>query len=495
MDLRNSARFALVTASFLFIAACSGSVTMESSPVNGDDDDTTVPPGQTADAGPGETPPPSEAAPLVTVDFEESADDFINPERGFYIGYNLLKPSSAAGIRAKGYTLAIAMVRLDDYRDKSIDAAFLASLQAGFDAARAAGIKVILRFAYNAAFEADASKSRMLGHIAQVKPLLQKNVDVIAVMQAGFIGAWGEWHSSTNGLDNDSDRKAIVDALLDALPKSRAIQVRTPMYKAGIFGTQDPLEADDAFDGSARARVGHHNDCFLASSSDQGTYASPVAQWESFVSQESRFLPMGGETCAVSPRTECGVAIAEMKNNHWSYLNQEYHQDVLAAWEEQGCKVEVTRRLGYRLALQRVKHSESVAPGGELVVQADIANTGFASPYNARPVYVVLKSGDTRIAARLSKVDVRRWEPGSNNAFTARLRVPANLAPGSYTLALWIPDAAETLQGDARYAVRLANDGVWDAGSGDNVVTEALTVDASAPGPVDASASTFAEIL
>ena len=165
-----------------------------------------------------------------------------------------------------------------------------------------------------------------------------------------------------------------------------------------------------------------------------------------------------------------------------------------AAWEEQGCKVEVTRRLGYRLALQRVKHTSKVAPGGELVVQADIANTGFAAPYNARPVYVVLKSGDRRLVAKLSKVDIRRWEPGSNNTIDARLRLPADLEPGTYTLALWMPDAGEKIQADARFAIRLANDGLWDAEKGDNVITEAFEVDASAPGSVDASATTFAEI-
>jgi hypothetical protein len=212
------------------------------------------------------------------------------------------------------------------------------------------------------------------------------------------------------------------------------------------------------------------------------------------VSQESRFLPMGGETCAVSARTECGVAIAEMKSLHWSYLNQEYKQDVLAAWEEQGCKAEVIRRLGYRLALQRVKHTSKVAPGGELVVQADIANTGFAAPYNERPVYVVLKNGDKRLTAKLAKVDVRRWEPGTNNTISVRLRLPADLEPGKYTLALWMPDADQKIQGDARFAIRMANDGLWSAETGDNVITEAFDVDADAPGSVDASATTFAEI-
>jgi regulator of RNase E activity RraA len=53
--------------------------------------------------------------------------------------------------------------------------------------------------------------------------------DVIVWMEAGFIGAWGEWHSSTNGLDKSVEAKRqVVDALLDALPETRSVQLRYP---------------------------------------------------------------------------------------------------------------------------------------------------------------------------------------------------------------------------------------------------------------------------
>ena len=71
---------------------------------------------------------------------------------------------------------------------------------------REAGVKAIIRFAYNQGpypdSEPDASKAQILRHIEQLAPLLQNNADVIAWLEAGFIGAWGEWHTSTNGLDN-----------------------------------------------------------------------------------------------------------------------------------------------------------------------------------------------------------------------------------------------------------------------------------------------------
>lgn len=55
-----------------------------------------------------------------------------------------------------------------------------------------------------------------------------------------------------------------------------------------------PLAEASAFDGSDAARVGHHNDCFLASDDDWGTYEDPIDDWKAFIAQEGRFTPVGG---------------------------------------------------------------------------------------------------------------------------------------------------------------------------------------------------------
>jgi hypothetical protein len=488
---RSSSTVIILSLSALFgsgLLACTGEITEPSAAAGGESM-------STPDAGPTDPSGGSSTGDKVSLSFEESTEELANPERGFYTGIDLLDTSAAAHVRASGHTLAIALVRLDAYRDADLDAAFLAKLTAGFAAARSAGIKVVLRFTYNSSATADASRARILGHIAQLKPVLQANADVIAVMQAGFIGAWGEWHSSTNGLDNDADRGAILNAILDALPASRMVQVRTPMYKASIYGASALSEAN-AFDGSHRARVGHHNDCFLASESDMGTYASPVPTWEAFTAADTKYVPMGGETCAVSSRTEDAmVALAEMEQHHWSYLNQEYQKDVLASWDAAGVTPEVRRRLGYRFSLVKAEHDKVVAPGGVLSVALEIKNSGYAAPYNARPVFLVVEGGGARRTVQLPGVDVRRWQPGQVTKLNARLRLPADLIAGSYKLSLWIPDEAASLRSDPRYAVRLANERVWNDATGDNLVSEQVTVDPaapSAPGSVDASADVLA---
>jgi hypothetical protein len=434
--------------------------------------------------------------PMVTVLLDESDADILNPERGYFSGFRMFRPEDAVRARNTGHSLALARVRLDDYRDAPIPDAFLAEIDASFAAARAAGIKLIVRFRYNASATADAPKHRMLGHIAQLEPLMRDNEDVLAVLQAGFIGAWGEWHGSTYGLDNDADRAEILGALLAALPTSRGVQLRTPMFKAAAL-PGGPVSEEEAFSGSARSRVGHHNDCFLASNSDYGTYAAPVADWRAYVAADTRFTAMGGETCAVyEPRTNCGAAVAEMEALHWAYLNREYNQKVLEAWEGEGCAHEVEQRLGYRFVVSRVAHTEAVRPGGVLDFEVDIANRGFAAPFNRRPVYVVLSSGSTHLRARLSGVDARRWTAGETTSLATSLRIPADLEPGTYTLSLWLPDEAATLEADYRYAIQLANEGVWSEAEGHNVLTRELSIDAASPGGDDVAplASEFAEL-
>jgi hypothetical protein len=423
----------------------------------------------------GTTPSP-DTGPMVTLELAESDSNPMNPERGYYVGYDLLGGGDAALVRAADRTLAIALVNLESYRSRDLDAELLSRLEAGFARVRGAGFKVILRFTYNSSFSADAPRERILGHLDQLAPLIQENADVIAVVQAGLIGAWGEWHASTNGLDNAEDRGAILDALLTAVPASRQVQVRTPMYKAEYL-PGEPLDAAEAHSGSPRARLGHHNDCFLASADDYNTFAAPVADWKEYVAADGRFTAIGGETCNVyEPLTRCEAAMHEMETQHWSYLNREYERHVIAGWAEEGCDDEIERKLGYRFAVSQLAHSETVAPGGELAVEIDVANRGWAAPFNRRPVELVLASGASRHVVRVDGVDARTWAPGETTTVTARLRIPASMAPGTYSLAVRLPDESPSLAADPRHAIQLANDGVWVEDTGDNVLTTQVVV-------------------
>ena len=410
-------------------------------------------------------------APTQPVAYTPTSESFLNPERGFYRGVNLVQDTDMSSVRANGCSLARSYIRLDDYRSSDIPDSVLSSLEAGFDAARAAGIKVIPRVAYNFASGApDASKSWVLQHISQLAPVYQKHGDVIAVLEAGFIGAWGEWHSSTNDLTNATDREDILTALLDALPEDRMVMLRYPRDIEEQFPS--PLTSTSAFDKSYQARTGHHNDCFLSNEHDAGTYyPGDIESHKEYLEQVTQFVPVGGETCQVTlseHRSDCPTALLELARFHFTTINSTFYDGDLDRWKSEGCYDEIERRLGYRLQLEGGALPPTVRPGGRFVLEVRIQNTGFGALYNPRTVFVVLEGGGARHQVALSDVDPRRWAPDTTQTLSVHLELPATLDPGAYTLALWLPDQASSLSDRAEYAVRFANEDIWNATGGYN---------------------------
>ena len=102
-----------------------------------------------------------------------------------------------------------------------------------FDKLRSLGKKAVLRFAYETQFLGRAATGPTLEdiirHTEQLKPFLEENKDVIQVVQAGMIGAWGEWHSSFHGLEKSDDTKrTILQHICRMTPEGRAVQIRVP---------------------------------------------------------------------------------------------------------------------------------------------------------------------------------------------------------------------------------------------------------------------------
>jgi hypothetical protein len=414
----------------------------------------------------------------VTHTYAASDAAILNPERGFFTPHVLPGPAGFSSTRLLGNTLVHLNIRLDDWRVTDIPQEALDGLDTNFADIRDAGTKAIIRFAYNNGpwpnSEPDASKAQILRHIEQLTPLLHKNTDVIAWVEAGFIGAWGEWHTSTNGLDNITDKRDILTALVAAIP-NRYVQVRYPANIIEMYS--DPMDA-------VKARVAHHNDCFLSSDTDVGTYERDgkitIERDQKYLAELTRYTPMSGETCApFPPRSECANAIQEMEMLHFSAINEAYHKGILRSWESGGCMEEIKNRMGYRLSLTSASFNEQVRPGGLLNLSVNITNSGFAALMNARPLYVVLQEPNSIFLTKLD-LDPRGWQPG-DSSFTASIRLPSKMAEREYNLTLWLPDEAETLQSNPLYAVQFANEGVWDEATGYNILGKVI-IDSSAGG-------------
>lgn len=434
----------------------------------------------------------------TTVVYPATTQDFPNPERGLYhhletfaSNHEPLDLSTLQDYRQdEQITLVLRLFYLDDFVTSPISPTYLNTIQTDFNTARQAGVKLIVRFAYNqnpvSPNPDDPTLSRVLQHLDQLKPILQANSDVIAAVQAGFIGAWGEWYYTNDdfGAPPDSpnypNRGLVLTKTLEALPITRTVQLRTPYYKQNIFGVSSgvggAISETIAYNGSNLARVGHHNDCFLASVDDFGTYAD-LAQDYPYLAAETRYVPMGGETCQVNlPRSNWPTALQELALFHWSYLNRDYHPDVLNSWGTNLTDT-VKLKLGYRFVLQQGTYSHAVRPGGQLSVTLILKNEGWAAPFNPRPVELILRettSGE-RYAFPLS-ADPRFWLPGAAYTISQAITLPTNLPLGAYELLLNLPDPAPQLQARPEYSIRLANSGLWEPATGYNKLLHTLTV-------------------
>jgi len=156
----------------------------------------------------------------------------------------------------------------------------------------------------------DASKDQIVAHLAQLKPVLAANADVIYCVEGGFIGRYGEWHSSSNGnIDNvtlnaNANTQAIYAAAVDAVPASRMYLARYPHTQLQLTGLPigSPLDQAQAFNGNNAARTGFHNDGFLYDATDNGTYSTNVGveNQKTFLQTNGLWTLHGGETQGLS---------------------------------------------------------------------------------------------------------------------------------------------------------------------------------------------------
>ncbi|RZJ35018.1 MAG: DUF4832 domain-containing protein [Flavobacterium sp.] len=437
------------------------------------------------------------SAQNATVNYTASSAAISNPERGFYhhtethsSNYSALNQSTLSGYRTNSnITLILRVFYLEDFISSPISSTYLSSMQSDFAKIRAAGLKCIVRFAYSDdngnGQPQDATKAQILAHIAQLKPILLANADIIPLAQAGFIGAWGEWYYTSNfGMNptatDYANRKEVLNALLGALPAGRMVQIRTPSLKMNTLNNNSPISLTQAYTNTTTARVGHHNDCFLASEDDYGTYNSIASEYP-YLEQETKYVPMGGETCAINaPRSKCESAIGEMGKFHWSFLNLDYHPGVISGFQADACFSTIENRLGYRFELVNGTYPQNANLGQALPITINIKNTGFATPYNARTAYLVLRNTVTGVDFKVPlSSDPRFWNPNSTTTITDNIPLPAGIVAGSYKLYLYMPDNDPTLATRPEYSIHMANSGTWITTNGYNDLNHTLNLGTS----------------
>lgn len=432
---------------------------------------------------------------------------FKNPERGYTeeLSYKVSDshPNVVKGNMDNNWggsnqmTLAMVLYNFNRFKAADIPSKVLTGFDEDMQILRNSGVKCVLRFAYteSQSDKTDATPEWVQRHLQQLKPHLEANADVIYVIEAGFIGSWGEWYYTTN-YGNESqhmnaNRRLVIQYLFENAPEDRFILFRYPMIKTEYLGSSTALTAEEAFQNTEKARMGCHNDAFLNNWGNDGTYASNSKDDDpkvrQYVATETLYVPNGGETNVESNSLAEQVytkAPEEMSKYHWSFCGKSYATQVTSRWRSSGIYDTLNVHMGYRYNLLDGQFSDEVAPSGKMNVTIRVRNDGYAPIYNERPVYLVLKgtgSSSSLYSIKL-QADPRRWLPnGEISWINEQVDIPSNVQEGTYQLYLWMPDKYESIKSDPRYAVRCANVNMWDANMGYNNLGATVTVSKSAP--------------
>ncbi len=426
-----------------------------------------------------------------------ATEGLANPERGFRfeikVGLEDGEGSYArhnwpfAYYKDDGVVMAQAYCYLTKYFDSDIPQSKLDALQADFDRARKDGVKFVLRFAYQDVMENaknTPSLERILSHIKQLTPIVRKNIDVIYVLQTGWLGAWGEFHSDPNGIDRDPKAvNAILQATLDMLPPSRSTMVRRMAYR--------DLAEQAAGEGNLDvSRIGFFNDGTMANYSDGGTFSRTEKGEPEFdkVTRESAHLPVEGElfwgavpnlihanalstldrfiqhhytTFSIvhsNSELDCKCSIdawkvtpftAEMLKAHGLPCDENYFKR-----NPQPSGYEYIRdHFGYRL---EAVQNEGKMENGTYKGSVTIRNVGFSRPINPRKVYLVLYNKKGAAYEFATNVDARTFAPWEEVKVSLSGKLPADAPKGKYRAALWLPDEETSIHYRPEYAITLA---------------------------------------
>lgn len=396
---------------------------------------------------------------------------------------------------------------LTGYIGRNISEDGFNTMELFFNRLRSFGKKAVLRFAYEREFLGRALMGPTLEdirrHAVQLKPFLEKNKDVIMVVQAGMIGAWGEWHSSFHHLEgSEKTKKEILKIICDMVPEDRQIQVRVPAYKNLI-----------SKDSSDYKRISFHDDFIVIKPHQWDGGMREGMPYYNQIVEESPFLLTDGElpwgSWSINQDKDnpedCwlidGLKIAErLFRQHYTSLSAIHNYKEGKAddkfsmqyWKEtpvmesflankkmpyspsyfrNSKNQRVSRNvfdyirdhLGYRIELQMMTCKSD---NDNMSIDISLINRGFSTIVNTRPVYLVLIDKDWNVSEVETSSDVTLWQPYMPTDTTCTPLVhhihctinKKQLKSGKYKLGLWLPDHAERLRYNPLYAVHCAND-------------------------------------
>lgn len=392
-----------------------------------------------------------------------------------------------------------------DGTDYDLDQTFLDAWAETLSNCRNNGCMAALRFRYDSTGKdkpEPASFDQVLRHIQQIKEsgIFEKYSDIIAFVECGFVGKWGEQHG---GKYTSVQHKAqLLEALLQAVPAPIPVTVRTPDIFAEWAGiTRKDLDNRELIDSLTesqytteirknKSRIGLYNDGYMGSDSDLGTFSNREIE-TSWLAEQTMTSYYGGEFSGnldFAKKYDTYLpenAIPEMYKTHLSYINGNIFQlykdytfseayDVSgvdnSAYYGQTVFSFIRDHLGYRYVLRDSKITSETQQGGEVQVNFSIENTGFANQIPPAQSYILIEK-DGEFAYAEAEIDSGNWISRSTSEETINFKLPDGIETGEWNaylkLSMGTPAAVTNMNGRS---IQFANDGVWNSSLGANFI-------------------------
>lgn len=440
------------------------------------------------------------------IPYQEDSGAFLNPGQGFYKLYAYPNygtsfadhASEASGLRTtKSLNVILLVFNLNAYRGTdTVAASFITNtIRASFTALRNAGFKAIVRFVYDYSGSAtnDPANARVLLHIAQVADACNDNKDVILAYQGGWVGAYGEWFDSTNqGSDNwpigsngGSLKAAIIQKMLDEF-EDRRILLRYPRHLRYLVNEENwGPDGTSPNPGSPRVtpidRLGNHNDSFLESLADGGTY-----EWPPNTDQRgdkawligwlaAHHGPSSGEEedfgdQSAGKQTQRKSRFGEFASLRFHALSEDYSTGTTDMWKATTNPAtgrtyweDLKRYMGARLVFLQGSFPLEQASGGAFAFDLEVKNVGYGDPlidYDFKVRFGAVGPIDVT-----PDIPTSEWYKGGATHTVHFTGTAPTLSAGTqYPLRLDMvdPDGAPS----PTFNWRPANTGVWDGTNG-----------------------------
>ncbi len=401
--------------------------------------------------------------------------------------------------------------------DYDLDDAFFQAWDETFSNCRKNGCMIAMRFRYDDLGKDNpepATFEQVLHHIEQIKNsgLLEKYSDIIAFVEAGIVGKWGEMHG---GKYVTVDYKArVLEAMLQAVPAPIPVTVRTPDIFAEWAGIErkelNNFELIDSITESEysttiqenKDRVGLFNDGYMGSINDLGTFSNREIETD-WINHQTLTSYYGGEFSGNHEFAQSfdtylpENAIPEMYKTHLSYINsniftfykdftfsEEYTVDGVdnSAYYGQNVFKFIRDHIGYRFVIRKSELTPVVEQGGDVTVDFKIENTGFANVIPDVQSYVILEKDGIFTYAE-ADTDCSQWLSCSIADNTLNIKLPDNIPAGNWNIMLKLsmgtPLSITNMTGRT---IRFANEDVWDSTLGANYLGTVTVTEAAEKG-------------